>query len=110
MPADGRVLVRSGSDANGQVDQEDVEFVVRSLWRMRSALNPTESATVKGGLRLSRWRPERPLSVFNMVLVSSAELKALRPDRPPEEVLPPEVVERVDMELARAAALGRWRA
>jgi hypothetical protein len=51
---------------------EDVEFVVREIWRYRSVVDGNRNHLI-----LSRWDPTKPATVLNTVLLTEPQANAL---------------------------------
>ncbi|EFN56689.1 hypothetical protein CHLNCDRAFT_21979 [Chlorella variabilis] len=113
-----REELRYGTAEGIGVDAEEVEVLVKELWRGRSARAPHPPPHDRGVTRsvghltLTRWDPARPASIDNLVLLTHAEadsheqlgsLEALRRQEP-------ELCRRVEAVLERARLEFRWRA
>lgn len=81
---------------------EDADYVVRVVWRLRSAISPREMPDATA-LELTRWDVRRPPTADNVIVVTPKEAEAFKP-RPdgsdPRDSLPPGVRERIEARLS----------
>lgn len=84
---------------------EDADYVVRVVWRLRSAISPREMPDATA-LELTRWDVTRPPSADNVIMVTPKEAAKLKP-RPdgsdPRDSLPRDVRERIEARLEEMA-------
>lgn len=115
-----REELRFGSADGVGVDAQEVEALVREVWRGRSARaapgqGPGDKALKRsvGHLTLTRWDAARPATVDNLVLLTHEEADAHDAgpawDLPALRAMEPELCTRVEAALARAAAEFGWR-
>ena len=59
------------------VDTTDIETVVHSIWRCRSALSGVRMGERSGRMCVTRWRPDQPPHPNNLVFVTEAEAQEI---------------------------------
>ena len=59
------------------VDTTDIETVVHSIWRCRSALSGVRMGERSGRMCVTRWRPDQPPYPNNLVFVTEAEAQEI---------------------------------
>ena len=86
------------------IDPSEIEFIARTVWQNRSAISNDRDGFSNERMSLVWWRREKPLSIYNMVLLGRAEIKRLDAFGL-VEAFEEECIKRVDAHLAEYQAL-----
>eukprot|EP01112_Ceratiomyxa_fruticulosa_P008524 TRINITY_DN2210_c0_g1_i1.p1 TRINITY_DN2210_c0_g1~~TRINITY_DN2210_c0_g1_i1.p1 ORF type:complete len:498 (-),score=117.90 TRINITY_DN2210_c0_g1_i1:46-1458(-) len=80
-----------------EISPDLLRYVLEQVWHSESSINVDS----RGILTVARWRPERPLTVDNMVVLTEKEHNFHKKVKVVEESYPEDVVKRIDSVLAK---------
>jgi len=80
-----------------EISPESLRYVIEQVWYSESSINENS----KGVLTVARWRPEKPLTVDNMVVLTEKEHNFHKKVKNVEESYSEDVVKRIDSVLSK---------